>query len=430
MPQCNLCDGSCADADLEPLLEPRLRWLWEQIAQAADRRGDSALIAGSLKLKAPSSAEERAAATGLLGGRTLLGGQSRTIDLAQLTQKIRVRGPVLTPGSVTAHALRRPLASRAAKDKQQEGKIQRLKSLFVELASSVPERIFPQPEPVWAKLQRGGWVTRLASMSDADRLLQSAIAVLRALPAPGKFIDRRQLAAVATANPHALDYGSTLTTLVLALLSAAGRIRPRQSPRHSWAALGVRSDDVVGGLISLGIVPLGLTVPSAAPVTLPPRVLSTYEWPAAPFSGAWIFVTENPSVVSAAADLPQRDDTLRLLCTNGTPSDVEIASIGRLAHRGWHIAVRADFDAAGIAHVAAVLKAAPEAVPWRMGARDYLESIEQPMEERVQLADVPEIVWDAELAEVMRAHGVAAYEESLLSALLADLQRGRPPGAA
>jgi uncharacterized protein (TIGR02679 family) len=137
-------------------------------------------------------------------------------------------------------------------------------------------------------------------------------------------------------------------------------------------------------------------------------------------------VTENPSVVSAAADLTTNTEAIRLLCTNGTPSDVEIDAIARLAHRGWQIAVRADFDTAGLAHVAATLKAVPHALPWRMGTRDYLESLQCAMEDKVLFEPVPEAAWDPQLSTTIREHRIAAYEELLLPALLSDLQRGSP----
>jgi hypothetical protein len=37
--------------------------------------------------------------------------------------------------------------------------------------------------------------------------------------------------------------------------------------------------------------------------------------------------------------------------------------------------VRADFDHAGLQHVAALLRGVPSALPWRMNAADYLQSL-------------------------------------------------------
>lgn len=110
----------------------------------------------------------------------------------------------------------------------------------------------------------------------------------------------------------------------------------------------------------------------------------------------------------------------------GKPSFVEIAAIGRLAEQGWNIAVRADFDRAGLEHVDAVLRAVPAAKPWRMTARDYMQSIEGPLTDPIALDQVPDTPWDHDLAQTMRKRGIAAFEETLLQELLEDLRLGAP----
>ncbi|GEL68676.1 DUF2399 domain-containing protein [Myxococcus virescens] len=427
---CPLCDGACAGADLGPLLHPRLVWLWEQLGDAADRRGDGELARGSLTIRAPEPAEERAAAGGLLGEHVLKAHQSRRIDLDQLTQKLRVRGPRLTPGAVAAHALRRPLAERARSSAEREAREQRLQVILANRLRTLPERTLARPEPdtIWRALRRTGWIARLLSSQDPEYLLHTALSVLEALPSPGIRADRRRLASDTTGDPHALDDGTTLGGLVLALLVAAGNVQTRQRPRAAWAEAGVYCDDVTGGFIAVGILPVGWTVPPGTALTLPPRVLNTCQWPAPDAGGSWVFVTENPSVASAAADLSAEYPRVRLLCTSGTPSDREIASVARLAVSGWRVAVRADFDEAGLSHVTALLQGVPEAVPWRMGADDYLESLEtfQGRTGNRNVERVPDCAWDSRLADAIRRKSTAAFEESLLPRLLEDLRRGTP----
>ncbi|MEU8591608.1 DUF2399 domain-containing protein [Streptomyces sp. NPDC048664] len=87
-----------------------------------------------------------------------------------------------------------------------------------------------------------------------------------------------------------------------------------------------------------------------------------------------MFVTENPSVTTEALALPA-GVPVRLLCTVGTPSAVEVPALARLADSGRRIAVRGDFDTAGLALVRAVLDAMPEAEAWRMTADDYTASL-------------------------------------------------------
>ena len=430
---CPLCGGECAGAELAPLLDARLGWLWEQIGRTADRRGDPALDEGTLSVRAPTSANERAAAIGLVGGRVLKRGQSRNIDLSQLTQKLRLRGPHLTPGAVAAHALGRRLALRAAADAQRRRQEQDLLTVFLDAVRSMPNDSLHEPDQIWASLRRSGWVARLTTIDEPDRFLRWATAVVAALPPADMRIDRRCLAATATGNPHALDHGSALAGFVIAMLVGAGRIAPRQRPRAAWAAVRVDPDDVVGGLTAVGILPAGWSLPPATIVTLPPRTLSRCEWPRPDSPNSWIFVTENPSVASAAANLAAGYANIRLLCTSGTPSAEEITAIARLALQGWRVAVRADFDSAGLEHVAAILDKTPGAVPWRMSVDDYAASLQDVIAEEIALERLPDTPWDPELSVKMRERGLAAYEESLLPTLLEDIRRGLPgnslPGA-
>ncbi|MEV7869686.1 DUF2399 domain-containing protein [Streptomyces sp. NPDC088124] len=110
------------------------------------------------------------------------------------------------------------------------------------------------------------------------------------------------------------------------------------------------------------------------PNILVPWVLHRATRPAPQHSkDRWVFLTENPSV--AAAALRNIDGNVRLLCTVGTPSQTELDAVARLAATGWRVAVRADFDGAGLALVRAVLAAVPHAAVWRMTASDYIAGL-------------------------------------------------------
>ncbi|MFD6986872.1 hypothetical protein ACFWAX_40385, partial [Streptomyces sp. NPDC059956] len=95
--------GACEGADLAPFLDGNMLWLWEQLARRADRVGDPALCQGTTRITAPAEAAPRAAVLGLLGSKSLRPGQSRTIDLGDLTLRLRNRGTGLTAGVVAAH---------------------------------------------------------------------------------------------------------------------------------------------------------------------------------------------------------------------------------------------------------------------------------------------------------------------------------------
>jgi uncharacterized protein (TIGR02679 family) len=256
---------------------------------------------------------------------------------------------------------------------------------------------------------------------DPGQLAVDACSVLSRLPQPGERIDRRTLV---PGHPHALDDGRTLAGLVQALTGVNGR-----RSRAAWNVLGVDCDDLIGGLICLGMRPQGWSAPADAVLTIPPRELARIRWEPPHQAGAWAFVTENPSVlaaataIAAAADGPGAAGTVHLLCTAGTPSDIETAGIGALTDAGWQIAVRADFDAAGLAHMRAILAAAPRASPWRMSAADYLDcSAADSSGVDVGTDDAP---WNPELAAQMSTGG-PRYEEDLLPELLHDLRAGAP----
>ena len=142
----------------------------------------------------------------------------------------------------------------------------------------------------------------------------------------GPAVDRRVLAQQATGFPHDLDDGQPVAGFCRAFLSVTGRVPEGARPRAAWAAVGVLYDDIVGGLTTVNLVPRGWAVPCGAPVTVPPgRVLANCEWPAG--DGTVAFVTENPSVLGAAAATAPG---AHVICMSGTPSRTEVAALRRL----------------------------------------------------------------------------------------------------
>jgi uncharacterized protein (TIGR02679 family) len=258
--------------------------------------------------------------------------------------------------------------------------------------------------------------------------VRTAVAVIGHLPPHGSRLDQRQLASDHAHNPHALDEGTTLAGLVLALTTAAGVTSTAQRTRDAWDRLGVDCDDLTGGLITVGIHPAGWYLPPHAVVTLPPRELASCEWPAAPRQDDTVFITENPSVATAAADLAGSGVNARLLCTSGTPSAREVGAIARLAAAGWHVRVRADFDVAGLTHVETLLGNVPCSAPWRMGVIDYEASVPRMQQVALDPECVPATPWEPGLAATMRSTGSAAFEEALMPQLLDDLRAAADRG--
>jgi len=382
---------------------------------------------GTLNIRAPEEPAARAASSGLVGGRPLLPRQSRRVDLAYLAGRVRIRGALLTPGAVAAHGVGRRLAVRAARAAQRASSEASIRELLFTAHDLTFGPGAPDSEHLWATLRRSGWVGRLVGLPDGLSLVRSAIAAVASIPSDSSSTDRRRLAADTTGDPHSLDDGTVLSGLVLALLVAAGRVRPRQRPRDAWLEARVACDDVTGGLLAVGLLPHGWFLPPGAIVTLPPRVLSDCAWTSPSAGESWAFVTENPSVAAAAADLARDGHPVRLLCTSGTPSTLEVAAIARLEAAGWRVAVRADFDEAGLTHVATILDAVPHSAPWRMGSSDYVACLSPARDERRHpTLRVPATPWDPSLHDAMQKAKTPAYEESLMPLLLEDLRRGEP----
>lgn len=423
---CPLCDEACNGADLGPLLVPELAWLWQALAAAADRRGDASLTSGpAVTVTVPTDPAQRAAAVGLIDGRTLEPGQSRRVGLERLTAAVTVRGPRLTPGAVASHACARRLAVKARRRAQQTAESSRIRAQLEASAADLPHHVreLVGSETVFDRLRTQGWITRLLNAPEGAALLGQALQILNRLPPPGQRVDRRLLV---PGDPHALDAGA-LPALVLALTGSTG------SPaRAGWTRLGVDCDDLLGGLIVTNITPRDWKLPRGTTCTLPPRELARITWTPPETTGTWVFVTENPSVLAAAnhQDLTGNDRVPpRVICTAGTPSQRECEAIGALSAAGWNVAVRADFDPAGLAHVRALLAAAPDAVAWRMSADDYRAAVHEDAGPKgtstlqLQDSDAP---WDDRLVPTMRRHSWPAYEENLLVELLTDITAGTP----
>lgn len=419
--ECPWCDGACAGADLGPLLAPELVWLWEAVAAVADRRGDPHLTSGSaIRLTLPASATERAAVAGLVTGTRP--GRTTLVRLERLVELVRRRSETLTPGAVAAHCVGRRIGQRAARQAAQQARRQALLTSLTAAWASSPD-LAPGIHQVFEQLRQAGWVARLendAAGCETLALAGDVVRRVRAIP-EGERFDRRLLVPTDT---HALDDGTRLAGLTLAILAALG-LTSGGRPREQWSQVGVDGDDLLGGLIMLGIAPLGWRLPRASVVTVPPRELAVTRWPDPPPHRRWAFVTENPSVLAAAAEMAAAQPELpplQLICTVGTPSSIEIAAIDGLSEAGWQVAVRADFDPAGMHHMRALLNGVSGSVPWRMAATDY-HACTPVLPAHSTVPDTP---WDPGLADALRTTGRLAFEEALLPGLMDDLIRGYP----
>ncbi|WP_196810958.1 DUF2399 domain-containing protein [Arthrobacter sp. 35W] len=378
------------------------------------------MTTGTVTIKAPQDAAERAAATGLIPGRPLIPGQKRTVDLTTLTRTLQLRSAGLTPGVVVAHAVRRRLAVGAREKLQASAARQLIVDQLRTGVEALPSHLGIDVDAVLERLLRTGGVARVLATDDPQALVGQALEVLLLLPAPGDRVDRRTLV---PGSPHALDEGP-LPALVLAVMGVSG---PRA--RDAWAEVGVDIDDLVGGLIVTGVHPDGWAIPDGATLTLPPKELTGIKWASPSTPDSWVFVTENPSVLSASVQgfiqtSGAGSTPPRVVCTSGTPSRTECEAIAALTAAGWRVTVRADFDTRGLQHVRSLLASAPAAKPWRMCAADYLAVTRHGSGTKVVVSETP---WDPELGAQMDRVGVAAYEEDLIKLLVGDVLAGAPP---
>jgi uncharacterized protein (TIGR02679 family) len=278
-----------------------------------------------------------------------------------------------------------------------------------------------------------GWVghVRKAGMvggsAPATRaLLEDALRVLRQLPAQGQPLP--VFAAEALGDPHALDEGTRLSSLVLRALAAlydTAAPDAAEQRRALWERAGVAGDELSTVVLAAGIRPAGagllrdlLTACAdagqAAALTLAQaRLAGAARFPARP-----VHVVENPSVLALAlarfgAACPP------MVCTSGWPNSAAILLLRGLAKDGATLRYHGDFDGEGI-RIAAYVLAKTAAQPWRMTARDYLDAIAT-NPHGPDVGRVTPAPWDPGLAPAMTQHRTAIVEESLADSLLDEL---------
>lgn len=406
---------------LQAWATPQLSWLWHALANVADKRGDVHLAEGTATVTLPLDAAERAEASGLVPSGPA--GKKVKVDLADLSREVALRVPGMTLGDAITHLTGRALAAGAIQVAQARARKERVRDEI----RSAAARVDIDVQSLIAHLDRIGLITRLDNVAGTEapaaaRLAMEVAATILALPS-GQRVDRRLLV---PGNPHALDEG-LLPTLVLATLTAAGHIPRTGTPRTRWSQAGVDFDDIMGGLSMTGILPTGWAAPRGCVVTIPPRELARVSWPSLQQDGpndGYVVVTENPSVLAAAAAMAETEgrDDVRVVCTLGTPSGGELDAVARMAEQGWKVVGRFDFDPAGIAHTNALLGRVPGATVWRMTAADYAD-----LNPTVRFTGpVPQTPWDPQLRERMTESGRAAFEEDLMDPLLAAIREGFP----
>jgi uncharacterized protein (TIGR02679 family) len=206
-------------------------------------------------------------------------------------------------------------------------------------------------------LREQGVLARLAGSDgpgEAASLAEAALEVIRRLPASGAPL--AVLASEACHNPHALDSGRPVATLVLRWAAAfTGRdgvpVLARDR-RQLWSDVGVTCDPLSASVLVLGLrargrgllaTTLAAHADAGEPLRLTLRQLLGH--PLASLHGR-VHVCENPAVVAAAANRLGAA-CCALVCVEGMPDTAGDRLLGMLA-AGAPLAFHCDFDWGGV----------------------------------------------------------------------------------
>jgi len=251
-------------------------------------------------------------------------------------------------------------------------------------------------------------------------LVERALHVVAALPPP-QSLQRSVLAAqLIDDDPHALDVGTGLHSLVVALLAAQAGLSAGTPPREVWATWNVLVDSISSNVAALNLPMLGdsalaqaVTVLRGTAVILTYGQLSAGElrWP----RDVQCFTCENPAVL-LGAERTLGSDCPPLICTGGRPSDAVRLLLSSLHLAGASIRHHGDFDDAGV-QILRDLESRYGAVPWRFDAQELREAMLS------RGRPVPE-AWPPTLEAAVGLYGNSFPEELLIGELIADLRRG------
>ncbi|WP_305825741.1 TIGR02679 family protein [Massilia brevitalea] len=266
-----------------------------------------------------------------------------------------------------------------------------------------------------------GLLKRLApQLPAAARIVGQAQAVLAQLPAAA--VARSHLAAQWLGDAHALDPGSPVAAIVLAVLRRERALEDdsegEETVRELWAAAGVLVNELARPVLFLNL-PGSAAGASGEPGYLSLRALmrSAAGWDVAARD---VYVCENPNLVAIAADALGAH-CAPLVCTDGMPAAAQRALLLQLARAGARLHYHGDFDWPGIAIANTVVETFA-ARPWRFGAHDYRAALEgNALATRALAGAAVDARWDRALAVAMQAHGRAIDEEALAHILMPDL---------
>lgn len=275
-----------------------------------------------------------------------------------------------------------------------------------------------------------GTLTRLLGRQEATVVLNQSTKTLEYLesrPPERGPITLAVLAATITHDTKALNHGTSLSTLItraLAIRADTPKPTTAEGRRDLWDRFDVLLDDLASRVLVLNLPAsgdgLGDWLTGAARLGIP-FYATLHQIATLPIAVRCplVHVCENPAVLRGAAG-ELGPNSLPLVCAEGRPSTAFHRLARAITAGGGELRYHGDFDWAGIAIASGIIDR-HGARPWRMSAGDYRGALTREGE-RVKLAGRPLATpWDPELAQAMRDHGEAVYEEAVGAPLLADL---------
>lgn len=231
-------------------------------------------------------------------------------------------------------------------------------------------------------------------------------------------------------DSHALDHGQPLARLVVtAIADAANEARPSsaEDARAVWALVSVNPDPLSSNVLTIGL-DVGVDHPlesvlashraAAEPIILTLSQLK--RWPIDPLPvDRPAFVVENPAIIAAAANTGW--DGPPIICSSGRPSIAVVALLRQLGALGAALHQHADFDTAGLG-ITTWLSSRAATTPWLMTADAYHAAVATQRDRPHLSGPLPATSWDPALANAMRQHGQAVYEEELTEQLLVAMR--------
>jgi uncharacterized protein (TIGR02679 family) len=401
---------------------PEYRRLLDAARSSLERTGGD--LSRTVTVKSPDDGERRAIIK-MTGQYRPEGIGVLAVRLADVDQAVR---------EATGYGLARLLELTGSPLKDRPAERQRLNDKREAAIRSAEESFLSAQGwfQAWlAELAADGTLTRLVNVYEVGQLGQAARVLewverrrdLQAAP-----VQLAELGATVTGDTKALNYGTTLATLVLrALAFRVGAERPKttEDRRDLWDRNGVIVDDLASRVLVLNLAANGaglgewLTSAKAHGTPFYVTLHQLVTLPIAVTAGQLVRVCENPAILRrAAGELGAAAQPL--LCTEGQPSTAFHRLATAVTGAGGELEYHGDFDWPGVSIAAGVITR-HNARPWRFVAADYEGAVRQGADQ-LSLAGTPQPTpWDPALAQTMTAHNQAVCEESVADHLIGDL---------